>query len=531
MQVWLECNEDSGQINVTLVPVNMVKPTKPLLCTNYNLSTVITDLAYVGFSSSTGSFIAKHYVLGWSFGMNRPAPSIDITRLPKLPRQVPKPLSKILEIILPIATATFVLVIGTIAILLIQRRLRYAEGMKEFVAEVVSIGHLQHRNLVSLHGYCHRKCELILVYEYMSNGRLDKYLYDQEKATLSWAQRFRIIKGIASGLLYLHEQWEKVVLHRDIKLSNVLLDDELNARLVIHLSSTKFFFLCFLLFFGIDLAFFSTTGDGKLLYLGFTGTSLTVDNAATITSNGLLELTNGSVNCKGHAFHPIPLHFRKSHDDTVQSFSVAFVFAIRSSYPIMSLHGMAFIIAPSTNFSDAVASQYLGFMNSQNNGNMSNHIFAVELDTILNIEFDDINDNHAGIDINNLHSIQSYPAGYYDNTYSSFQNMSLISGDAMQVWVDYNGEAKKISVTMAPIQMAKPTRPLISAYYDLSTVLKEPSYIGFSSSTSAADSRHYVLGWSFGMNKPAPVINIAQLPKLPRQVRSISQSSWKSFYQ
>jgi hypothetical protein len=133
---------------------------------------------------------------------------------------------------------------------------------------------------------------------------------------------------------------------------------------VIHLSSTKFFFLCFLLFFGLDLAFISTTGDGKLLYLGFTGTSLTVDNAATITSNGLLELTNGSVNCKGHAFHPIPLHFRKSHDDTVQSFSVAFVFAIRSSYPIMSLHGMAFIVAPNTNFSDAVASQYLGFMNS-----------------------------------------------------------------------------------------------------------------------------------------------------------------------
>jgi hypothetical protein len=66
--------------------------------------------------------------------------------------------------------------------------------------------------------------------------------------------------------------------------------------------------------------------------------------------------------------------------------------------------------------------------------------------------------------------------------------MSLISGDAMQVWVDYNGEAKKISVTMAPLQMAKPTRPLISAYYDLSTVLKEPSYIGFSSSTGAADS-------------------------------------------
>jgi serine/threonine protein kinase len=234
-------------------------------------------------------------VLGWSFGINRPAPAIDITKLPKLPREGSKPRSKVQKILLPILTAAFVLVLGTTIILLVRRRLRYAElredwetefgphrfsykdlfhatrgfksknllgvggfgkvykgvlpksrveiavkrishdskqGMKEFVAEVVSIGHLQHRNLVQLHGYCRRKTELLLVYEYMSNGSLDKYLYDQdEKPTLTWAQRYKIIKGIASGLLYLHEEWEKVVLHRDIKPSNVLLDDELNGRL------------------------------------------------------------------------------------------------------------------------------------------------------------------------------------------------------------------------------------------------------------------------------------------------------------
>lgn len=112
------------------------------------------------------------------------------------------------------------------------------QGMKEFVAEVVSIGRLQHRNLVQLLGYCRRKGELFLVYEYMPNGSLDKYLFcyhgdvdDQSVVALTWAQRFQIIKGIASGLYYLHEEWEKVIIHRDIKASNVLLDSQMNGRL------------------------------------------------------------------------------------------------------------------------------------------------------------------------------------------------------------------------------------------------------------------------------------------------------------
>ncbi|KAF3447741.1 hypothetical protein FNV43_RR08444 [Rhamnella rubrinervis] len=71
----------------------------------------------------------------------------------------------------------------------------------------------------------------MLVYDYMSNGSLDKYLFDQPKTTLNWSLRFRIIKGVASGLFYLHEGWEQVVIHRDLKASNVLLDSEFNARL------------------------------------------------------------------------------------------------------------------------------------------------------------------------------------------------------------------------------------------------------------------------------------------------------------
>jgi serine/threonine protein kinase len=105
------------------------------------------------------------------------------------------------------------------------------QGMKEFVAEIVSMGRLRHRNLVQLLGYCRRRGELLLVYDYMPNGSLDKFLYSNEKPNLNWVQRFRIIKGVAYGLLYLHEEWEQVVLHRDVKASNVLLDAELNGRL------------------------------------------------------------------------------------------------------------------------------------------------------------------------------------------------------------------------------------------------------------------------------------------------------------
>ncbi|KAA3471918.1 L-type lectin-domain containing receptor kinase S.4-like [Gossypium australe] len=64
----------------------------------------------------------------------------------------------------------------------------------------------------------------------MANGSLDKLLFDNPKTILNWDHRFRVVKGVASGLLYLHEGYEQIVIHRDIKASNVLLDDELNGR-------------------------------------------------------------------------------------------------------------------------------------------------------------------------------------------------------------------------------------------------------------------------------------------------------------
>ncbi|KAJ0451401.1 putative protein kinase RLK-Pelle-L-LEC family [Helianthus annuus] len=103
----------------------------------------------------------------------------------------------------------------------------------EFLSEVSTIGRLRHRNLVQLLGWFRNKGELLLVYEFMANGSLDKCIYsgNKPKLVLSWEQRFKVIKDVANGLLYLPEGWEKTVVHRDIKAGNVLLDSDLNGKL------------------------------------------------------------------------------------------------------------------------------------------------------------------------------------------------------------------------------------------------------------------------------------------------------------
>jgi serine/threonine protein kinase len=104
------------------------------------------------------------------------------------------------------------------------------QGIKEYAAEVKIISRLRHRNLVQLIGWCHERKELLLVYEFMPHGSLDSHLF-KETSLLTWEVRYKIVQGLASGLLYLHEEWEQCVVHRDIKSSNIMLDSEFNAKL------------------------------------------------------------------------------------------------------------------------------------------------------------------------------------------------------------------------------------------------------------------------------------------------------------
>ncbi|PPR87060.1 hypothetical protein GOBAR_AA33629 [Gossypium barbadense] len=104
------------------------------------------------------------------------------------------------------------------------------QGKKEYITEVKIISQLRHRNLVQLIGWCHDEGEFLLVYEFMPNGSLDFHLFGN-KTPLSWVVRYRISLGLASAILYRHEEWEQYVVHRDIKSNNIMLDSSFNVKL------------------------------------------------------------------------------------------------------------------------------------------------------------------------------------------------------------------------------------------------------------------------------------------------------------
>ncbi|KAK9749063.1 hypothetical protein RND81_02G099900 [Saponaria officinalis] len=110
--------------------------------------------------------------------------------------------------------------------------LRFEGRIDDFKNEVDALGKADHCNLVKLIGYCNVGLTRILVYEYMKNGSLDKWIDKSDpNRSLTWTEMKNIIRGIAEGLEYLHEKYHKKILHRDLKPPNVILDDNKNAKL------------------------------------------------------------------------------------------------------------------------------------------------------------------------------------------------------------------------------------------------------------------------------------------------------------
>ncbi|KAG0501238.1 hypothetical protein HPP92_001310 [Vanilla planifolia] len=253
------------------------------------------------------------------------------------------------------------------------------------------------------------------------------------------------------------------------------------------------------------------------VYNGFLDSDLLLHGAAGIESNGLLRLTNATKQELGHAFHPIPFRFLDSFSGQPLSFSTSFVFAIVSQYGETSSEGFAFAISPTVNLPGVLPSQFLGLFNVTSNGEAGCHILAVELDTVENKEFSDINDNHVGIDVNDLRSLLAAPASFVVNSSGSeltIHNLSLISGNPMRIWAEYDATTMRFDVTLAPVEVPKPRFPLVSSVINLSSVFLSEMYVGFSASTGAIPASHNILGWSFSMNGREADLVISDLPTL-----------------
>ncbi|CAI9089155.1 OLC1v1023665C1 [Oldenlandia corymbosa var. corymbosa] len=118
------------------------------------------------------------------------------------------------------------------ALKLQSKRLKGLSQVNEsFLVEVQTIGSIHHVNLVKLIGFCFQKSHRLLVYEHMANGSLDRWIFDKDQShSLPWHTRRKIIKDIAKGLAYLHEECSQKIIHFDIKPQNILLDQKFNAK-------------------------------------------------------------------------------------------------------------------------------------------------------------------------------------------------------------------------------------------------------------------------------------------------------------
>ncbi|CAK8536416.1 unnamed protein product [Lathyrus sativus] len=294
-QVWIEFM--NSQINVTMARAGRKRPRVPLISVNVNLSGVLMDETYVGFCAATGQLIDSSKILAWSFSNTNFSigDALVTENLPSfVPYKGWFSRAKVIAVGVTSVVCLLIISCGYVLFFILYRgekgeekieeweleywphRVSFQEihaatrgfseenvvdvggngkvykgilqgvevavkripqeregGMREFLAEVSSIGRMKHRNLVGLRGWCkEEKGSLILVYDFMSNRSLDKWIFEcEEGKMLTWEERIQVLKNISAGILYLHESWEVTVLHRDIKASNVLLDKDMNARL------------------------------------------------------------------------------------------------------------------------------------------------------------------------------------------------------------------------------------------------------------------------------------------------------------
>ncbi|CAI9758887.1 unnamed protein product [Fraxinus pennsylvanica] len=146
-----------------------------------------------------------------------------------------------------------------------------------------------------------------------------------------------------------------------------------------------------------------------------------------------------------------------------------------------------------------------------------------EFDTVIgDNEKSDSYGNHIGINVNGMNSIATESASYYEGWTQKKEEIDLEGDQPIQAWIDYDGLA--VNVTVAPLSISKPIKPLLSQSMDLSLVMKVHMYAGFSAATGEKTSSHYILGWSFKLNGTADPLDVSQFSAIPAEKSSSSQN-------
>ncbi|XP_028782997.1 probable L-type lectin-domain containing receptor kinase VII.2 [Neltuma alba] len=212
--------------------------------------------------------------------------------------------------------------------------------------------------------------------------------------------------------------------------------------------------------------------------------------------SSILVLSNRSFFSISRAFYPYKIPTKAANSSTPLPFATSFIFSIAPIKHFLTGHGFAFIFSPTRGLNGTTSSQYIGFLNFTNEGNPQNHAFGVEFDVRKNVEFNDINDNHVGIDINSLTSFTSHDAGYWGGENDKeFKRLKLNNGVNYQVWIEFVDS--QFNVTMAQAGRKRPKKPLISKKINLSEVFLDQMYVGFCASTGLLMDTTRIMGWSY----------------------------------
>ncbi|KAI5060799.1 hypothetical protein GOP47_0025219 [Adiantum capillus-veneris] len=275
----------------------------------------------------------------------------------------------------------------------------------------------------------------------------------------------------------------------------------------------------------LSLLIIQASASTSFIFNGFDGKNISLSGIALV-DHGLIKLTNTSIHAFnssplfGRAFYSHSIRIKDPSTNVVSSFSTTFVICISPLLPGFGGHGMTFVMSPSLDTTGISANQYLGMLNASHNGNSSNHVFGVEFDTALDLDLEDINDNHVGINLNSMISTNSTASGYWitpsqNSTRGSSKTVINLKGsENIQAWIDYDGQSQQLNVTIAPVQQPRPYIPLLSVYVNLSAVLREHMFVGFSSSIGPLVGTYRVLSWSFNSNGVAKSLDLAKLPSV-----------------